>query len=232
MKNNSNQDQVPDLFKFQLVDSKLRPNYSFKVVFCGEAGVGKSSIVSRRTKSNFNASYEPTVCFEHSWQNFKIGDIIMRIQIWDTCGQELYRSLIKNFYRSSMMAFVVFSLNDLSSFEKLNQWIKEVKEIASTDMIIYLIGNKKDTERKVPINLIEEFKTTYNIKYYIETSAKSGENIDLLFDNVLKILYETFVIPILNDKSTDREVSFYRDKNYVDLENPKNKGNCRECLCC
>lgn len=228
------EEEPKDKFEYQLADIKLRPNYSFKLVITGEAGVGKTSIISRRTKSNFNTSYEPTLCFEHSWQNYRINDLIIRIQIWDTCGQELYHSLIRNFYRSSLVAFVVFSLNDLNSFEKLSTWLKEIKELGSADMVIYLIGNKKDTERKVPNNLIENLKQEHNIKYYIETSAKSGENIDQLFDDTLKILYEGFVLPILNDKGSEhtKDSSFYRDRDYVDLNDPKNKLNCRECLCC
>ena len=231
-KNNLIQEPEEERFQYQIVDSKIRPNYSFKLVLTGEAGVGKSSIINRRLKANYSTSYEPTVCFEHFWQNYKINDLIVRIQIWDTCGQELYHSLIKNFYRSSLVAFVVFSLNDLNSFEKLSAWLKEIKELGNADMIIYLIGNKKDTERKVPDSLIENLKKENGIKYYIETSAKTGENIDTLFEETLKILYEGFVLPIVNDKNTEHSSSFYRERDLIDLENPRNKLNCRECLCC
>lgn len=89
------------------------PQYdlSFKIIIIGDAGVGKSSLTNKAIKNTFEDSYFATVGFEFFAFNVKLGDKIIKLQIWDTCGQELYRSLITNFYRNASLAIMVYSIN-------------------------------------------------------------------------------------------------------------------------
>lgn len=84
---------------------------SFKLIVVGDSGVGKSCLTMRGTKNLFDDQYNATVGFEFFTMSIKIGNIIEKLQIWDTCGQEVYRSLISNFYRNASLAFLVYSID-------------------------------------------------------------------------------------------------------------------------
>ncbi len=84
---------------------------SFKIIVVGDSGVGKSCLTMRGTKNLFDDNYNATVGFEFFTLNLKINDTIIKLQVWDTCGQEIYRSLISNFYRNSSLAFLVYSID-------------------------------------------------------------------------------------------------------------------------
>ena len=85
---------------------------SFKLIIIGDSGTGKSCLTTKAVKNNFEDYYQATVGFEFLTFNMKINDLVIKMQIWDTCGQEIYRSLITNFYRNSSLAFVVFAINE------------------------------------------------------------------------------------------------------------------------
>ena len=85
---------------------------SFKIIIIGDQGVGKSCLSVKATKNVFESNYLATVGFEFFNFNLKLGEKIIRLQIWDTCGQEIYRSLITNFYRNSSLAFIVFAVDE------------------------------------------------------------------------------------------------------------------------
>ena len=105
------------------------PSYdlSFKIIIIGDSGVGKSSLIQRASKDNFSENYQATIGFEFCTFNTKINDKIIRCQVWDTCGQEIYRSLISSFYKSSVLSILVYSINDKNSFFNLNSWINDLK---------------------------------------------------------------------------------------------------------
>jgi small GTP-binding protein len=138
----------------------------------------------------------------------------VRLQIWDTCGKEIYRSSVQNFYRSALCIFVVFSLESLDSFNKVNQWIEEIKENNSEEYILVLVGNKSDLTppRKVEKDVIEEYCKNNGIENYFEVSSKNGENVHELFKTVVKQLFLKFALPIINDnreiQNNDRELPF------------------------
>lgn len=93
-----------------LPDDYTQYDLSFKIIIIGDAGVGKSCLTNKATKNTFDEAYNATVGFEFFCFNLKLNDKILKLQIWDTCGQELYRSLITNFYRNSSLAIMVYSI--------------------------------------------------------------------------------------------------------------------------
>ena len=95
-----------------LPDDYPKYDLSFKLIIIGNSGVGKSCLSVKATKNIFESSYLATVGFEFFNFNIKLNDLIIRLQIWDTCGQEIYRSLITNFYRNSSLAFIVFAIDE------------------------------------------------------------------------------------------------------------------------
>ena len=196
------------------LNQEINPEFAFKVVILGDSGVGKTSLVKYEIQNSFIINNDSTIIFEHSFKNFSIMGKNVRLQIWDTCGKEMYRSSVQNFYRSALCIFVVFSLESLDSFNKVNQWIEEIKENNSEEYILVLVGNKSDLTppRKVEKDIIEEYCKNNGIENYFEVSSKNGENVHELFKTVVKQLFLKFALPIINDnmeiKNRERELPF------------------------
>ena len=162
------------------------------MIVIGDAGVGKSCLSNKATKDTFEDFYQATVGFEFLTFNAKIDNKVVRLQIWDTCGQEIYRSLISSFYRNSSLAMMVYAIDSKESFLHINTWLKEVKLQSNPDIKIFLIGNKADLEdnRQVNFDEAKKFKEENNLQYLNETSAKSGLNAKEVFLEAAKILYK------------------------------------------
>ena len=170
------------------------PEYdlTFKIIVLGDSGVGKSCLTIKATQDRFEAIYSPTIGFEFLTYTVQVGDKVIKLQIWDTCGQEVYRSLISSFYRNSSLAILVYSIENKESFSNLELWLNELKSQGNIDMTIFLVGNKADLqeERKVSIDEGQKFSDENGIKYFFETSAKTGLNAKKVFTEAAKILYD------------------------------------------
>ena len=175
-----------------LTDDYNKYDLSFKMIVIGDAGVGKSCLTLKASKGNFDDTYSPTVGFEFLSFNVKIDSKFIKLQIWDTCGQEIYRSLISSFYRNASLAMMVYSIDSKESFNHIESWLKEVKLQSNPDIKVFLIGNKADLEeqREVQLNDAKQFKEENGIHYFNEASAKNGLNAQEIFIQAAKILYE------------------------------------------
>ena len=164
---------------------------SFKLIVIGDCGVGKSCLTMRATKEYFEEFYSPTVGFEFFTFNIKINNKCIKLQIWDTCGQEIYRSLISSFYRNSSLAIMVYSIDNENSFTNLENWLNEIKTQSNPDVKIFLIGNKTDLEDKRVIQYEqgELFSKDNKLDFFIESSAKTGLNAKNIFIEAAKLLY-------------------------------------------
>ena len=178
-----------------LPDDYTQYDLSFKVIVIGDSGVGKSCLTNKATKNVFEESYQATVGFEFFSFNIKMNDKILKLQIWDTCGQELYRSLITNFYRNSSLAIMVYSINSKDSFDNIDVWLKELRMHSNPDAKVFLIGNKIDleNERKVDKKMGEEYARENNLHLFMECSAKTGFNAQNIFIEAAKILFEDYL---------------------------------------
>ena len=167
---------------------------SFKIIVIGDSGVGKSCLTTKAVKNNFEEYYQATVGFEFLTFNLKLNDNVIKLQIWDTCGQEIYRSLISNFYRSSSMAIIVYSIDNEESFNDLDNWVKQLKTHSSPDCKVFIIGNKNDLEdkRKVSYEQGENFAKNNQFNLFLETSAKTGFNSKEMFIEAAKLLYRNY----------------------------------------
>jgi len=165
------------------------------LIVIGDSGVGKSCLTQKASKNIFESNYSATVGFEFFTFNVKINDKVIKLQIWDTCGQEIYRSLITNFYRNSSLAIMVYSIDNVESFENIDTWLKEIKTHSNPDVKIFLIGNKNDLEDKRKVNKEqgEKFKQVNGLDYHIEASAKTGFNAKNVFIESAKALYKDYL---------------------------------------
>ena len=165
---------------------------NFKIIIIGDSGVGKSCLSLQATKGVFEQLYAPTIGFEFMTFFVKVEEKTIKLQIWDTCGQEVYRSIISSFYHNSSLAIIVYSIDNEDSFSDLEFWLNELKTKGNPDINIFLIGNKADLEDKRKISKItgQEFAFKNKIKLFLESSAKTGFNAKNIFIEAAKLLYE------------------------------------------
>ena len=173
------------------------PQYdlSFKLIFIGDSGVGKSCLTSKAVKNTFEDYYQATVGFEFLTYNLKLNDKVIKMQIWDTCGQEIYKSLITNFYRNSSLAIVTYSIDNKESFVHAENWLSDLRSQANPDVRIFLVGNKADLEdqRKISKEEGENYKEEQNLDLFMETSAKTGYNAKNVLIEAAKVLYKDYL---------------------------------------
>ena len=152
---------------------------SFKIIIVGDSGVGKSCLSIKASRNYFEDFYSPTVGFEFLTFNVKVEDQNIKLQIWDTCGQEVYRSLISSFYRSASLAIIVYSIDNEESYINIEKWLNDIKTQSNPDVKIFLIGNKADLEdkRQVTKESGEKFYKDHKLSFFTETSAKTGLNV-------------------------------------------------------
>ena len=177
-----------------LSDYKGDDFLSFKIIMIGDVAVGKSSLINRAIKKTFKSAYSPTLGFDYFSYYIKINNKVLKLQLWDTGGQEIYQSLVTNFYRNSSFAFMVYAIDNRNSFENIDTWLKEIKYKSNPDIKIFLIGNKCDLteERKVTYEEGKIYCNNYEFDGFYEVSAKTGERTEEILINAAKVLLSEF----------------------------------------
>ena len=162
-----------------------------KVVLLGSTKVGKTSLINRLTGGVFLE--EPTATVGASFQTYVVTDSgrCVAMQIWDTAGQEVFKAITRSYYRDSHCAIVVYDITDTGSFEKVDEWVRDVRNFASPNCVLVLVGNKCDLEsrREVSFNQGQDFADRQGLIFF-ETSAMTGENVDALFNECVKTVVE------------------------------------------
>ena len=178
-------------------------SFEYKVIMIGPASSGKTSLVRRYVTKEFSEMYNVTVGLDYQTKKVQIGKKTVNLSIWDTAGTEMFQSLSRSYYRKSHAAIVVFDINEEKSFQSLGNWInfyRENKEPLMKDML-YLVGNKIDIGNNVISDKeAKKYLKENDLKKYFKTSAKSGDNVDKLFEEIAKDLIENY--KLTNNKST------------------------------
>ncbi|KAH0791155.1 small GTP-binding protein [Histomonas meleagridis] len=158
---------------------------SHKVVMLGSSSVGKTSIVLQLHEKVFKRMVTPTVGSGVIMEEISTHKGIVQLRIWDTAGEERYRTFTGLYSRSASAGIIVFDITEPSSFESLNSWIREFKNNALENAPLYLVGNKIDLvdQRMVSNEEAKNFAIQNGLKYF-EVSAKTGENVELLFTDL------------------------------------------------
>lgn len=170
-----------------LFDDDAEPDVLLKLVLVGDSGVGKSNLLLRWSKNDFNPDSTPTIGVEFATKTLQIDGKLVKVHVWDTAGQEQFRALTTAYYRGAVGALIVYDITSASSFESLNHWIDEVRENTPSDITCLLIGNKSD------LNDMRCVTTDEGIAYgkekkmtFMETSAKDGFHTEEAFDTLIK----------------------------------------------
>jgi len=165
-------------------------DFLFKVVLIGDSGVGKSNLLSRFTRNEFNIDSKSTIGVEFATRSIQVDDKTIKAQIWDTAGQERYRAITSAYYRGAVGALLVYDIGKHQTYENVTRWLKELRDHADANIVIMLVGNKSDLRhlRAVPTEEAKAFASENHLSF-IETSALDASNVELSFQNILGEIY-------------------------------------------
>ncbi|KAF9116339.1 Ras- protein ypt3 [Mortierella sp. AM989] len=165
-------------------------DYLFKVVLIGDSGVGKSNLVARFTRNEFNVESKSTIGVEFTTRSIQVDSNIIKAQIWDTAGQERYRAITSAYYRGAVGALLIYDISNHATYENVGRWLKELRDHADSNIVIMLVGNKSDLRhlRAVPTDEAKQFAAENNLSF-IESSAMDASNVELLFQRNLTEIY-------------------------------------------
>lgn len=159
------------------------PPKNTKVVIVGDTQVGKSCILFRYVEDKFNMDTTSTIGAAFFTKQIETGNGQIKLQLWDTAGQEDFRSLSPLYYRSASIAIIVFDLTVADTFKHVQDWMNEIREKAASCTFVAIVGNKCDLEdRVITTTDAKKAATAFGANLYAETSAKTGEGIKELFD--------------------------------------------------
>ena len=177
-------------------------DYLLKYIIIGDAAVGKSNLLLRYAHGQFKPEYQLTIGVEFGAKNIQINNKIFRIQIWDTAGQENFRSITRAYYKNSVCALVVYDISSRDTFDHVSTWIEDCKNQSPKTIFMVLVGNKCDLNDKRQVTIEEGRELAErNEMLFFETSAKDGINVDEIFLN------------------SANEISKKIEQGYYDLEN-------------
>jgi len=199
-------------------------DYLFKVVLIGDSGVGKSNLLSRFTRNEFNLESKSTIGVEFATRSIEVEGKTIKAQIWDTAGQERYRAITAAYYRGAVGALLVYDIAKHTTYENVERWLKELRDHADNNIVIMLVGNKSDLRhlRAVPTEEARSYAERNNLSF-IETSALDSTNVETAFQNILTEIYR-----IVSQKQldSDRPGGDIPDNDVVDIQVPNsNPGN-------
>ena len=157
-----------------------------KIMLLGESQIGKTSLIQRYVKNNFNLSYITTVGIDFQLKQIKMNNKSIKLQIWDTAGQERFKNITKSYFHSSDGFIVGYDITSRLSFTNVSTWLKEINENAPEEIHKILIGNKCDlNEREVTTEEGQKLAEENGMKFF-ETSAKNDINVKETFEAITK----------------------------------------------
>ncbi|ELP93872.1 rab11, putative [Entamoeba invadens IP1] len=179
-------------------------DFLYKIVLVGESGVGKSNLLLRFTRNEFDPDKRSTIGVEFATRSIVYHEKNIRAQIWDTAGQERYRAITNAYYRGALGALVVYDITKKSSFESVERWLNELHENADRKVLQMIIGNKSDLNQTREVTTEEGKKLAEDNKaFFFETSALDGNNVEDAFMTLLKKIYDESAKVVVDEVKTE-----------------------------
>ena len=205
-------DKVIKIHRIENKNPSQKVKQTFQIILIGNSKVGKTSIIQKCLFNTFSDIYQKSKSFNLFWTNYEINSEIYCLQLWDVSGDEKnVNSVTGKFYKNCNCAFLIYSINDFESFTSIEKWLTDLRRYANDNILTVLIGNKIDikTERLVSYENGKKYKDDNKIDYFVEISAKNGENIENLIKYTIitlfcQIQYSTKIYEKLNE-SIDRK---------------------------
>merc|ERR1711967_65118 len=173
---------------------KMSYSYLFKYIIIGDTGVGKSCLLLQFTDKRFQQVHDLTIGVEFGARMITIDKKQIKLQIWDTAGQESFRSITRSYYRGAAGALLVYDITRRETFNHLARWLEEARQNSNQNMVIMLIGNKSDLEHRRAVSTKEgEQFAEENGLIFLETSAKTAANVEQAFVKTAEKIYENIL---------------------------------------
>ncbi|XP_046836857.1 ras-related protein Rab-37-like isoform X2 [Vespa crabro] len=199
-------------------------DFFFKVMLLGDSGVGKTCLLTRFRDGRFlSGNYITTVGIDFRNKIVTVDETRVKLQIWDTAGQERFRSVTHAYYRDAHALLLLYDVTNKTSFDNIRAWLSEIREHANEDVVIMLLGNKSDCgqERMVKTEDGERLAQEYKVPF-METSAKTGLNVELAFLAVARELKAR--------KSSDPDDTKFNVQDYVRQQSKRSSCFNSNCL--
>ena len=229
---NPNEDDIKIEEMISLSQNNLKDDLKFKLVLLGDSGVGKTNLISQYMTNTFHQNSKATIGVEFFTRIYKVNNKIIRLEIWDTAGEERYKSITSVYYKGAKGAFIVYDITSRKSFNNVDKWIEEIKEKTSKDIKLIVIGNKTDLNNEREITF-EEAK--YRFKDMdiplIETSALNDTNVDQAFIDMIKIIYQDYINKGDDDSLTD-DKRHGKGIDLKDMDKNNSHENKNSLICC
>ncbi|KAH0791227.1 ras-related protein RABA2a [Histomonas meleagridis] len=203
------------------------PDFLLKIVLIGDSGVGKTNLLSRFTRDQFNPESKSTIGVEFATKTMEVEGKTVKAQIWDTAGQERYRAITSAYYRGAIGALLLYDISAALTFNSLPRWLQELRENADSNIVVMLVGNKCDLSELRAVTTEEGigFSKSENL-LFIETSARQNSNVQEAFTTLI-----TEVVHRLskNDLSKGNTSPSQPEKgvSITSQEKPKKEGCCK-----
>ena len=202
-------------------------DYSLKFIMVGNPGVGKSTLIEKYINNRFVSPNDVTIGVEYNYKIVNIDDKKIKIELWDTAGQERFNSIVRSYYRNAIAVFVVYDISNRLSYNALPRWIRILDEVDSNIKFKVLIGNKTDMDYNVQVDKFEGeiMAKRFNFCSFYETSAKNGQNIEDIFENLTKIIKEK-----IDNGELTLETKGIKSKVNLDSDDENEKSYLRCCF--
>ena len=201
-------------------------DHMFRYIIVGDMAVGKSCLLLQFTDHKFRHQHELTIGVEFGGKTIEVKGKNVKIQIWDTAGQEAFQAITRTYYKGAIGALLVYDITRKETFDHINKWLQEVKLNGSKDICCILIGNKKDLEENRQVKYEEGKKLAEdNNLLFLETSAKTAENVQECFtisaEKILEQITKTGVDPTAPSKNVR-----------ITIDDDEEEENKKEKKCC
>ncbi|MBA0812850.1 hypothetical protein Gohar_026783 [Gossypium harknessii] len=192
-------------------DEGTGEDYLFKIVIIGDSAVGKSNLLSRYARNEFNPHSKATIGVEFQTQTMEINGKEVKAQIWDTAGQERFRAVTSAYYRGAAGALIVYDISRRTTFDSVGRWLDELKTHSDTTVARILVGNKCDLETIRDVS-VEEGKSLAEAErlFFMETSALDSTNVNKAFELVIREIYNNVSRKVLNSDTQKAELTVNR----------------------
>lgn len=212
--------------------SALQYRYIFKYIIIGDMGVGKSCLLHQFQEGKWLRDFPHTIGVEFGTRIIEVQGEKVKLQIWDTAGQERFRAVTRSYYRGAAGALLVYDITRRSTYNHLSSWLTDARNLTNPHTTIFLIGNKSDLEgqRDVPYEEAKQFADENNL-IFLETSAKTGENVNEAFTETAKKIYQNVIDGSLDPSTAESGVQHKGTpaNNQAALKREDNTG--KDCKC-
>jgi Ras-related protein Rab-11A len=177
-----------------VVDNEEQFDHLLKIILVGDVAVGKTNLITRYTTKAFSIESKPTLGIEFSMSTLYKNGKTIRVQIWDTSGQEIYKSMTKNYFKGAHGAIIVYDITKHKTFEHVSNWLKDINEAADLNPVIMMVGNKRDLLNLREVQQDEAIQyAKQNSIAFIETSALDMTHVEVAFQNIINGIITSYL---------------------------------------